>query len=71
MNSNEIETKFINLEIKIAHLEKQNEDLSEVLYKIQLHADKLQNEIDLLSKKLNSQSSGELEIRGNEKPPHY
>lgn len=66
------EERLVDLEIKIAHTERTIEDLSEELYKQQLHIEKLEKALQLLEKKLQSNSTGELEIGpANEKPPHY
>jgi len=66
------EKRLVDLEIKIAHAERTIEDLSEGIYRQQLQIDKLDNAIQLLTKKLQSGTSGELDIGpANEKPPHY
>ncbi|MCC2678575.1 MAG: hypothetical protein K0R29_1151 [Pseudobdellovibrio sp.] len=66
------EKRLVDLEIKIAHAEQTIEDLSEGIYRQQLQIDKLDSAIQLLTKKLQSGTSGELDIGpANEKPPHY
>ena len=68
----DIENRLIDLEIKISHQDKQIEDLSEVIQQQQNQINLLQRSIDLLSAKIQTGSSSELEIRGgDEKPPHY
>lgn len=66
------ESRMVELEIKVAHAERTIEDLSEGIYHQQLQIEKLENALQLLAKKLQSNSTGELEIGpANEKPPHY
>ena len=66
------ENRFIELEIKVSHLEKSSEDLSQVVYEQQKEIQRLEKKLDDLIKRIQSGSSGELDIRGpNEKPPHY
>lgn len=61
-----------NLEFKIAHYEKQLEDLSEVMYKQQQTIDKLESLLQGLTKRLQDVLGNEDDdIRGHEKPPHY
>jgi SlyX protein len=64
--------KLIDLEIKLAHAERALEELSDVVYKQQVQIEKLDKKLNLLAKKFESNSGGELEIGpANEKPPHY
>ena len=66
------EERLINLEFKLAHQEKQLEDLSEVIYQQQLTIDKLDVLLQGLTKRLQQVLGHEdHEIRGHEKPPHY
>jgi SlyX protein len=65
----ETENRFIDLEMKIAHLEKSNDDLSDTVYRQQQQMDLLKKQLDSLT---NQVKSGGADIRGgNEKPPHY
>lgn len=64
--------RIVGLEIKMAHAERIIEDLSEGIYRQQLQIEKLEQTLQLMSKKLQSNLSDELEIGpANEKPPHY
>lgn len=66
------ENRFIELEIKAAHLEKNLEELGDVVYRQQQEILKLEKKLDNFIKQAQSNATGELEIRGhNEKPPHY
>lgn len=66
----ETENRFIDLEMKIAHLEKSNDDLSDTVYRQQQEMDIMRKQLDLLVNQV--KAGGGLEIRGpNEKPPHY
>lgn len=66
------ENRIVELEIKMAHAERIIEDLSEGIYRQQLQIEKLEQGLQQLSKKLQSNTSGELDIGpANEKPPHY
>lgn len=63
------ENRFIDLEIKIAHLEKSHDDLSDAVYRQQQLIDTLQKQLETL---VNQVKTGSGDIRGgNEKPPHY
>ncbi len=66
------EERLINLEFKIAHQEKQLEDLSDVLYKQQQTIDNLEALLQGITKRLQDVLGHEEDdIRGHEKPPHY
>jgi SlyX protein len=66
------ENRFIDLEIKVAHLEKNLEELGDVVYKQQQEIRNLEQKLENFIKRSQSNTNGELEIRGpNEKPPHY
>lgn len=66
------ENRFIELEIKVAHLERNLEELGDVVYGQQQEILKLEKKIDTFIKQAQSNASGELDIRAhNEKPPHY
>ena len=66
------DNRFIDLEIKVAHLEKNLEELGDVVYKQQQEIRTLEQKLDLFIKRAESNATGELDIRGpNEKPPHY
>lgn len=66
----EIENRFIDLEMKIAHLEKNNDDLSDTVYQQQQQIDLLKKQLELLTSQV--KAGGGQDIRGaNEKPPHY
>lgn len=64
--------RIINLEFKLAHQEKQLEDLSDVLYKQQQTIDNLETLLQGITKRLQDVLGHEEDdIRGHEKPPHY
>jgi SlyX protein len=66
----ETENRFIDLEMKIAHLEKSNDDLSDTVYRQQQQMDLLKKQLDALTNQV--KAGGGQDIRGaNEKPPHY
>ncbi len=67
----EIEQRLIELETKIAYQDKIIEDLSEVIYKQQQQVSALEKSIVHLKNQLDSLQTGDNEIRGHEKPPHY
>lgn len=67
----EIEQRLIELETKIAYQDKTIEDLSDVVYKQDKQIILLEKNIELLKLQIQSFQSGENEIRGHEKPPHY
>ena len=63
--------RFINLETKISHQEYLLEELHQVIYKQQLTIDSLEKKVLALSKRFEETGTTGIEIRGNEKPPHY
>lgn len=65
------EDRFINLETKISHQDFLLEELHQVVYKQQLTIDILEKKIIALSKRFEETGTTGIEIRGNEKPPHY
>lgn len=67
----EIEQRLIELETKIAYQDKIIEDLSEVIYKQQQQLTGFEKSLSNLKNQLDSFQSGDSEIRGHEKPPHY
>ena len=67
----EIEQRLTDLEIKVAYQDKTIEDLSEVIYKQQKQINAFEKDFELLNKQIQSYQSGDNEIRGHEKPPHY
>lgn len=68
----ELEQQIINFEIKLAHMEKLFEDLSDVLISQQKQIDKIDKTLNLLNKKVQANQNAELEIGpANERPPHY
>lgn len=67
----ETEQRLIDLETKIAYQDKIIEDLSDVLYKQQQQITGLEKALELLKRQIDSFQSGDNEIRGHEKPPHY
>jgi SlyX protein len=67
----EIEQRLTDLEIKVAYQDKTIEDLSEVIYKQQKQINAFEKAFELLNKQIQSYQSGDNEIRGHEKPPHY
>lgn len=67
-----METRFIDLETKIAHQELLLEELSQVLYEQQKTIDKLEARLTLLSKRMDEAVEGGPEVGpANQKPPHY
>ena len=67
-----METRFIDLETKIAHQELLLEELSQVLYEQQKTIDKLEKSLTLLNKRMEESAAGGPEIGpANQKPPHY
>lgn len=67
----EIEQRLINLETKVAYQDKIIEDLNEVIYKQDKQLIALEKSLELLRTQVQSFQSGDNEIRGHEKPPHY
>ena len=67
----EIEQRLIELETKIAYQDKTIEDLSDVIYKQQQEITMLAKTVEQLRAQVLSIASGDNEIRGHEKPPHY
>lgn len=67
----EIEQRLIELETKIAYQDKTIEDLSDVIYKQDQQILALEKNLELLRMQVQSFQSGDNEIRGHEKPPHY
>ena len=67
----EIEQRLIELETKIAYQDKTIEDLSDVIYKQDKQILALEKNLELLRMQVQSVQSGDNEIRGHEKPPHY
>lgn len=66
------EKRLVELEIKISHAERIIEDLNEGLYRQQLQIEKLEQSLNLMAKKLQSNLADDLDIGpANEKPPHY
>ncbi len=67
-NSSELQQQIINLEFKVAHQEKTIDELNQALYDQQKRLDAFEKELFDFKKNL---QSGDPEIRGNERPPHY
>lgn len=67
----DIELRLIELETKIAYQDKTIEDLSDVVYKQDKLIIALEKNLELLKIQIQSFQSGDNEIRGHEKPPHY
>lgn len=67
----EIEQRLIELETKVAYQDKTIEDLSDVIYKQDKQIATLEKNLELLRMQVQSFQSGDNEIRGHEKPPHY
>jgi SlyX protein len=66
------ETRFIDIETKIAHQELQLEELSQVLYQQQKTIDQLEKRLVQMSKKFEEALEGTDDIGpANQKPPHY
>ena len=67
----DIEQRLIELETKIAYQDKTVEDLSDVIYKQQQQINGLEKSLVHFKNQLDSLQTGDSEIRGHEKPPHY
>ena len=68
MNTDDIE----RIELRIAYLERANNDLSEVVYRQQQEIDTLRAQLAALSGKLDSASSEQtIYTAEQERPPHY
>lgn len=65
------EARITNLEIKISHQDLLLEELHQVVYKQQQTIDALEKKIISLTKRFEESGANGIEIRGNEKPPHY
>lgn len=65
------ETRFIDIETKIAHQELLLEELSQVLYEQQKTIDHLEKTVVQLTKKLDDALEGTEIGPANQKPPHY
>lgn len=65
------ETRFIDLETKIAHQEFQLEELSQVMYRQQQQIDQLEKRLQELKQRLESTGQAPEIGPANEKPPHY
>lgn len=68
-----MDIKIINLEQKISHLELDNEQLNNALYKQQQQIDKLKNSIIYLNKQLEQliENKANNYINNETPPPHY
>ncbi len=62
-----MESRLIALEVRYTHLERQVEELSQVVFSQQKLIDRLTNELGALR----SRALGVAEGTGNETPPHY
>lgn len=68
MNTDDIE----RIDLRIAYLERANNDLSEVVYRQQQEIDTLRAQLAALSGKLDSASSEQtIYTAEQERPPHY
>ena len=68
MNTDDIE----RIDLRIAYLERANNDLSEVVYRQQQEIDTLRAQLAALSGKMDSASSEQtLYTAEQERPPHY
>ena len=64
---NEIE----KLEVKISYLEKQNEDLSEMIYALEEDLKREKKRVDFLERKIGDLIEELSPDRPSRKPPHY
>ena len=66
-------TEFVErIELKIAYLERANNDLSEVVYRQQLEIDALRTELAVLNGKMEAAMTVQtVYTPEQEKPPHY
>ena len=64
---NEIE----KLEVKISYLEKQNEDLSEMIYSLEEDLKREKKRVDFLERKIGDLIEELSPDRPSRKPPHY
>ena len=63
--------RIIDLETKISFQDKSIDDLSDAIYKQQQQITELEKKLVLIQKRIESDQSGDSEIRPQEKPPHY
>lgn len=63
--------KLVDLEIKLTHLEHNNQELSDVYYAQQKQIDQLQQQISLLKEQLRQVQNSDAPEVVDEPPPHY
>ena len=61
------ETRFIELETRYAHVERQVAELSEVVFEQQRSLDALRAQLRMMNARVDQQG----DPQANEKPPHY
>jgi SlyX protein len=62
-----MESRLVTLEVRYTHLERQVEELSQVVFAQQKALDRLIKELAMLR----ASAAGVENGRGNERPPHY
>jgi len=66
-----VETRIVELEIRLAHQEAALQDLNAVIIRQQTVIDQLQREIETLKDRLRALTPSPFALPGDEPPPHY
>lgn len=66
-----MENEIEKLEVKISYLEKQNEDLSEMIYSLEEDLKREKKRVDFLERKIGDLIEELSPDRPSRKPPHY
>ena len=66
-----MENEIEKLEVKISYLEKQNEDLSEMIYSLEEDLKREKKRVDFLERKIGDLVEELSPDRPSRKPPHY
>lgn len=66
-----MEKEIEKLEVKISYLEKQNEDLSEMIYSLEEDLKREKKRVDFLERKIGDLIEELSPDRPSRKPPHY
>ncbi len=66
-----MENEIEKLEVKISYLEKQNEDLSDMIYSLEEDLKREKKRVDFLERKIGDLIEELSPDRPSRKPPHY
>lgn len=67
----DVAERFESLEIKVAHLERNNQELSDVIFRQQRELDELRTRLQQLGNRVESLATPDAAGDGVEIPPHY